>query len=191
MLTYWSSLYPVHIDTELNSFRARDRPIACQLDALRAAQIDAAMSRWPTKPANSTAPPALGVLPQSRPAFWLTLIYEAKPYGSNILTPERLRDVAKIEEIVKNHPGRSKFCLLGDPTSNGTRYCLPPKSLLSAAPYLREQAEKQLGIRVAGLDDASLLSQALYYCRPLDSIIYSLYYSLYSAIRHYFFWAPS
>ena len=55
-LTIWAAQYPVQIDTELNSFRARDRPIACQLDALRAARVEAAMARWPVHPApNATA----------------------------------------------------------------------------------------------------------------------------------------
>ena len=96
-LSFCSLLYPVHIDTELNSFRARDRPIACQFDALQAARLEATLfppphkpvipkfssrsyleaaeARWPVRPApNATSD--LTELPQSHPAFWLTLIYE-------------------------------------------------------------------------------------------------------------------
>jgi len=100
--------YRTELDTGILSFRARDEPYAVHYDAVLAAiQWGKGHTRHregpPSPPAPVNAPPPVPKVErlQSHPASWLTVVYETSPPGGDVLTPERLAFVARVEGAVR------------------------------------------------------------------------------------------
>lgn len=71
----------------------------------------------PSPPAPVDAPPPVAPAPlverrQSHPSYWLTVVYETSPPGGNVLTPERLGFVAKVEDAIASVARYDAFCYL-------------------------------------------------------------------------------
>ena len=79
----------------------------------------------PAPPAPASAPPPAPLVErtQSHPSYWLTLVYETRPPGGDILRPDRVAFVAALEDAVAAVPGSARFC-----------HRRPPAGIQSAAP---------------------------------------------------------
>ena len=76
----------------------------------------------PPGPANAPPPTPLSERLQSHASYWLTMVYETRPPGGNVLTEERLAYIAEVERKVRAVSGFEDFChlslLFGDATRN-------------------------------------------------------------------------
>ena len=109
--------YRTELDTGILSFRARDQPYAVQHDAALAAlhwakahtrRVDGPPS--PPRPAGAPPETSRVERKQSHATYWLTVAYETSPPGGDVLTPERLALVRRVEEAVTAVPRYDAFC---------------------------------------------------------------------------------
>ena len=117
--------YDVALDTGILSFRARDEPYAINYDAVLAAiQWSRGHTRFrvgpPAPPAPADRPPPAPTIErlQSHASYWLTVVYETHPPGGNVLTPERLDAVRRVEAAVLAVEGYENFCRLDVPAES-------------------------------------------------------------------------
>ena len=117
--------YDVALDTGILSFRARDEPYAINYDAVLAAiQWSRGHTRFrvgpPAPPAPADWPPPAPTIErlQSHASYWLTVVYETHPPGGNVLTPERLDAVRRVEAAVLAVEGYENFCRLDVPAES-------------------------------------------------------------------------
>jgi hypothetical protein len=65
---------------------------------------------------------------QSHPSYWLTVVYETSPPGGNVLTPERLAFVARVENVIASVARYGDFCHLQPPPSQPSVAASHPKA---------------------------------------------------------------
>ena len=117
--------FRIELDTGILSFRARDEPYAINYDAvLSAVQWGKGHTQYlhgppsPPGPANAPPPTPLSERLQSHASYWLTMVYETRPPGGNVLTEERLAYIAEVERKVRAVSGFEDFCHLGVPLAS-------------------------------------------------------------------------